>query len=1163
MIIKKLNLLKRLRLLCLASIMVLYSFSLRAQSTTMTGTPASGVYYSNNGITLTPVFSFTASPGQSLQLSVQTDCLPLNTNVGTSQNYILTSIPRISGFTNADNLANQGTCQLMQTIQYIDGLGRPLQTIQIKGSVDGRDVVQPVAYDQFGRKAVKYLPYAAPAISSDGSFKSTAITDQAQFYATPPPGVSVNSYPSANSGFEPSPLNRVVEQGAPGAAWQLSTSGVSGSGHTVTIAYGINVANDVILWTVNSSENGATDNTYYAANTLFTTTTTDENGNSTIEYKDMQGRVICKKVQSGPGTYITTDYVYNDLENLTYVIPPIPNGKPASFLETDAVFNNFIYGYHYDNRNRLMTKKIPGKGVEEMVYNPLDQLVFNRDANKRASGQWGFTKYDGQGRVIETGITVDTSSRAPLQTYISYHLGLGEFAEWETATPGSATQGYSNNAFPFGNNVIPLTVNYYDDYTFQGQPGTVVAPVGASVMTKGLLTATKTAVLNTISTPAVSPDMLWAVDYYDDLGRTIQNYKQHYLGGTLSPYNYDVATNTYDFTNEVTAVSRSHYGTNTGNTAATLNATIANTYVYDHTGRKIQTLERINGGPTVLLSQTDYNEVAQVMTRHLHSTNSGSSFLQNIDYAYNERGWLLSNSAPLFEEQLQYNNVTSVSGITPVAQYNGNIASQSWGTSVAPNSKSYTYAYDSLNRLLGGTSTDNNNETGITYDLLGNITALNRYQANTLIDQLAYAYTNGGNYSNQLQSISDGSGNNAGLASGTMSYTYDANGNLLSNTNTAITTQNKSFTYNLLNLPIVATVATGTATYTYDAAGNKLRKVDVLNGVTKTTDYISGIEYDNSTTTIGFIQTEEGKAVPVSGGYDYTYYLGDNLGNTRVTFDTQSGAAAVQQQDDYYPFGFEINHIVTSPKNEYLYNGKELQEETGLYDYGARFYDPVIGRFTTIDPHADKHLEWSPFAYVYDDPIKHIDPDGQDGIIIAYPDYKVSTPVGKMALGHGGVLLINNKTGATKYYEYGRYDKEQKGIVRNVKVSDVVIGEDGKPTVASLNKVLKQLSKKAGEGGKIEGAYVKSDDFEGMNNYAKGKLAENDDPKRKEYSLFSNNCGTFAADVVDVDPKAKKVDSNSSKPGSIVSDYQEVFPSVSYDPKTDKTTVKEVDKKKP
>lgn len=65
----------------------------------------------------------------------------------------------------------------------------------------------------------------------------------------------------------------------------------------------------------------------------------------------------------------------------------------------------------------------------------------------------------------------------------------------------------------------------------------------------------------------------------------------------------------------------------------------------------------------------------------------------------------------------------------------------------------------------------------------------------------------------------------------------------------------------LLNLPLVATVPSGTISYTYDATGNKLRKVSVLNGVTKTTDYISGIEYDNSTAMLNFIQTEEGKAV--------------------------------------------------------------------------------------------------------------------------------------------------------------------------------------------------------------------------------------------------------------------------------------------------------------
>jgi len=257
---------------------------------------------------------------------------------------------------------------------------------------------------------------------------------------------------------------------------------------------------------------------------------------------------------------------------------------------------------------------------------------------------------------------------------------------------------------------------------------------------------------------------------------------------------------------------------------------------------------------------------------------------------------------------------------------------QLWGTSAAPNTNTYTYIYDKLNRLKSGTSVDNYKETNISYDPMGNITALNRYQANTLIDQLTYSYSS----TNQVQTIADGSGSNTGLVSGTTTYNWDGNGNLLSNTNTTNTGQNKSFTRNLLNLPQVVTVPTGTVTYTYDAAGNKLRKVDVLSGVTKTTDYISGIEYDNSTTTIGFIQTEEGKAVPSGTSYDYQYYLGDNLGNTRITFSTISGTASTTQTDDYYPFGMEIlRGTAPNPKNEYLYNKKELQEEFTEYDYGS------------------------------------------------------------------------------------------------------------------------------------------------------------------------------------------------------------------------------------
>jgi RHS repeat-associated protein len=945
-------------------LLVLASWSAKAQyipspAQLSTAATAPGSYFNEASITLLPGFSAAATSTNTYKYSISIqDCLPLTNNFSQNLNFIVTTVPRVP--LNSFVTAQQTSCGLMQRVQYFDGLGRGLQTVQVKGSTLNKDVVQPSAYDQLGREATKYLPYAPPTGISDGSYKPDALNagaGQNLFYTSPPAGVSQVSYPSASTAFEATPLSRVIEQGAPGTPWQLSASGVSGSGHTVKTAYGMNGANEVMQWAVNAAGNGVTGgNTYYPANQLNSTTTTDENGNNTIAYKDKEGRILCKKVQSGPATYLATYYIYNYLNNLSYVIPPLPAGTayPASMAEsaTDAVFLNYAYSYHYDQRNRLIEKKIPGKGWEFMVYNTLDQLVMSQDANQRnkAPQEWSFNKYDAMGRVVMTGIAAtntaaDANIASPDRTLFNAEIALFNdpaHTKWETRDNTTAT-GYNNVSDPYGTNVSNLTVNYYDDYSFPGKPATFTTPAGASVMTRGLLTGTKKVVLNTLGN--TTPDVLWTVQYYDDFGRITQLYSQHYLGGVSSPFNYDLVTNTYDFTSELTASTRQHFTKNTGNTAAVLGVTIGNTYVYDHMGRKTQTLEQINGGSIVLLSQNDYNEIGQVQAKHLHSV-ANSPFLQDINYTYNERGWLLKINDPavattptrLFAEQMNYN--LPINGA--VAQYNGNIAEQVYNAGISGN-RFVKYSYDALNRLTNGISSAGFSETNISYDELGNIKSLTR-GTNT-----PYSYTYTGN---QLQTVT-------GLTGST--YTYDNNGNILHDGR-----NNNNITYNILNLPRTVS-GTATIAYVYDAGGEKLRKISAG----ASTDYIKGIQYKTDGT-IEFIQTDEGRANRSGTNYVYEYTLTDHLGNNRVAFDQANGKVG---EDDYYPFGMNIPRQINAG-NKYLYNKKELQEELTQYDYGARFYDPVIARWTSVDPLAEKGRRWSTYNYGFDNPISNTDPDG-------------------------------------------------------------------------------------------------------------------------------------------------------------------------------------------
>ena len=186
-------------------------------------------------------------------------------------------------------------------------------------------------------------------------------------------------------------------------------------------------------------------------------------------------------------------------------------------------------------------------------------------------------------------------------------------------------------------------------------------------------------------------------------------------------------------------------------------------------------------------------------------------------------------------------------------------------------------------------------------------------------------------------------------------------------------------------------------------------------------------------------QMAENEIVMDQGGFLTAYTVNESPASVYIdNFQLSVAVGKVLEINNYYPFGM-INEGITTPGisdplNNYKYNGKELQKDLSLewLDYGARFYDPQIGRFTTLDPHTEKYAGLSPYVYVADNPLSFVDPTGKDLIRIRVPD------------GNGGVMfaIVDSKIAqqahdfAWKVYEkYGavvtesyRTDREQQNV---------------------------------------------------------------------------------------------------------------------------------------
>ncbi|MCH3994112.1 MAG: M91 family zinc metallopeptidase [Prevotella sp.] len=517
--------------------------------------------------------------------------------------------------------------------------------------------------------------------------------------------------------------------------------------------------------------------------------------------------------------------------------------------------------------------------------------------------------------------------------------------------------------------------------------------------------------------------------YYDKKGNTIQTHSTNDAGG----YDHDYFS--YTFTGKLSGHQHDH---SAGNRDSITELT---TYTYDNMDRPLSTKYKLDGNPEVTLADNTYN-LFGLMSRQ----NIGGQ--QPVTFQYNVRNWMTEISSPLFSEDLTYE--CALNGVTPAERsFNGNISAIRWKTSDDNVYRGYAFKYDGAGRLTeanygegtGGDTNFDRYSENVSYDKMGNITTLSRQGLQDdnkygSIDQLTYFYEG-----NQVRKIKDqvtgpfysGAFHFTDHTDSDVEYDYDRNGNMTKDLNKEIT----QIEYNCLNLPDKIEHADGTyEVYDYDASGKKTgREVQTKSASPSLSMMSAGsnvtgeqLPRENTYYCDNIIYTPE-NTVMIRNDYGYAfidkdkkvtmhYYLRDHEGSIRMVFNQN---ARVEQVTHYYPFGGVYGDAgLNASLQPYKYNGKELDRMHGLnlYDYGARNYDAIIGRWTTMDPLAERTPEVSPYAYCKNNPVNAIDiggdsiyycmPNIEHGQVMNYTQYTYIQKDNTSGFYKGGELYLGN-----------------------------------------------------------------------------------------------------------------------------------------------------------
>jgi len=714
-------------------------------------------------------------------------------------------------------------------------------------------------------------------------------------------------------------------------------------------------------------------------------------------------------------------------------------GKPTQMIDESG----HITSYAYDGIGRLTQTDLPDGGQEIKSYydSVVPRYVVTRVKEDAASDINKYEYFDGFGRLVqaltfgEAGKTI--ASRKYFDNMGRNYLVQGPFFASGVGYPKSPPPSYPYKQTAFDYRGRPITVVSPDE--IHGTVTTILSYNGLSTTITDPDNVQKTehkdylnritritehadaGPQNTYYDYNAAGDMLTVTNHlgditttgYDTLGRK-RSMSDNDLGDWA--YTYDangnldtrtdaknqVITLAYDELNRVISktystsdplVTFTYDNPAPGANGIGLPHTISNsvttiTYgAYDEMGRELSVAKNIQGAPTS--SYTTVNTYD--LTGKVASTTYPDTY--RVDYAYYPGTGLLHTITGPSPDSVQFALIESY-------QPTGKIGNISYGNGIATD-----YSYDSSSTRLTSIITTGAAEIlnkAYNYTPAGDIASITDAQSGVTY---SYAYdrlhrlileTNDGLSDNfeQATLVSTYDDNVRPLhapASITYNgsehfYTDDANGNLTDIPdfsdpfyNSSPRSAYNSITYNADNMPTRienqkddgAGVSTSTVDFVYDGNGTRAKKSLSTGDTYYIGDHFEVVNGEETK----YIFAGNLRIAKITTGNSYFYHK-DHLGSSSVMTDFPAGATI--ETTEYLPFGHERDHSGTEV-TDYKFTDQEKDTETGLYNYDARMYDPVIARFISADsiiPDIYDPQSLNRYCYVRNNPLKYTDPSG-------------------------------------------------------------------------------------------------------------------------------------------------------------------------------------------